>query len=378
VLLCSLSTVVFLALSGLGLTYLTTFIGSLVGVMSACFLAECVLSPPDVRATIEGTLVPSLPPGSAQIAVALLGAVAMPHNLFLQSALVLDKSVRRERRSIQYACAYTSVETSLALLVSFFINTSVLLVAASGFAPHWCASLDKVCSVSKEQCPSATPDACYEVGLETAGQLLERLIGPRASALWAIALLASGQSSTITGTYAGQFVMQGFVDLSLPLWARNLASRLVAIVPSLLVTVIMGPKGANDLILFASIVLSLHLPLALVPLLKFTDSPLKMGTCANGGLTSLVAWLLTCIVIAANMSLVWTSAIAPLLIQPEQHLTRLSLSAALVLAYFALLSYLVLVPVSRRCDLPESIYVGSRAELAAAAEVSEPLLASSG
>ena len=207
VLLCSLSTFFFLALSHLGISFLTSFIGLLVGVMSVCFMTECILSPPDAEATIAGTLLPVLPAGSEQLAVGILGAVAMPHNLFLQSGLVLSKRVRREKRSIEWAMLYTTIETGVVLGVSFVINTSVLLVAASSFASHWCAPRGAVCEALEDCAPSsrsvtAPPPphtGCFEVGLETAGQLLSQLIGARASMLWAIALLASGQSSTITG-----------------------------------------------------------------------------------------------------------------------------------------------------------------------------------
>lgn len=378
VLLCSLSTLVFLVLSQFGQSFLTIFIGMLVGVMSVCFVAECVLSPPDAAATIAGTVFPQMPSGSAQIAVGLLGAVAMPHNLFLQSALVLEKSVKRERRSIEYAITYTSLETSIALLVSFFINTSVLLVAAASFAPRWCAPVEMVCGTADE-CSAAPSPACFAVGLETAGQLLQNIVGPRASFLWAIALLASGQSSTITGTYAGQFVMQGFVDMEMPLWARNLVSRCVAIVPSLFVTIWAGPKGANDLIVVASIVLSLHLPLALVPLLKLTDSPLKMGHCCNSRLLSLLSWVLTAAVVVANMSLVWVSGIAPMLDDrgdgTHTHTyVLLPLCITGILLYFLLLGYLTFAPIARRCNLPDSVYSGSKTALEAAEEVTAPLI----
>mmetsp|Transcript_6995 Transcript_6995/g.11128 ORF Transcript_6995/g.11128 Transcript_6995/m.11128 type:complete len:570 (-) Transcript_6995:548-2257(-) len=374
VLLCSFSTVIFLALTNLGLTFLTVFIGLLVGVMSACFVAECVLSPPDAAATISGTFIPFLPAGSENIAVGLLGAVAMPHNLFLQSALVLSKGVKRERRSIEYACKYTSIETAIALLVSFFINTSVLLVAASSFAPHWCEASEQVCEGSQSECSAAPSSKCFEVGLETAGILLQKMVGPRASTLWAVALLASGQSSTITGTYAGQFVMQGFVELTMPLWARNLISRLVAIVPSLMVAIIAGPKGANELIVTASIVLSLHLPLALVPLLKFTDSPLKMGNCCNSRLVSALAWLLTAIVVVANMFLVWTSAIGPLVLHPKENLVQLASWTTAIIFYVSLLGYLTFAPVVRRSSLPDCIFAGDRSALAVATQITAPLL----
>lgn len=377
VLLCSVSSMVFLAMSQLGGSFLNCFIGMLVGVMSVCFVMESVLSRPDAAATLDGAAYPRLPAGAGAVAVGIVGAVAMPHNLFLQSALVLEKRVRWERRSLEFACLYTSVETAVALAASFFINACVLLVAASSFAPLWCPAREQVCEGGSAACAGQVePDdgGCFPVGLETAGHLLHKTLGQRAEYLWAIALLASGQSSTITGTYAGQFVMQGFVQMALPRWARNLLSRLMAIVPSLVVALVAGAKGANDLIVFASVVMSLHLPLALVPLLKMTDSPLKMGRCRNTTVLSLVSWVLTGVVVLANMSLVWSAAIAPLLSDPSAHVLLLVLWCSTSVFYFILLGYLTLAPVKRRCELPGCVIECDAAALDEARQVTEPLL----
>ena len=142
----------------------------------------------------------------------------------------------------------------MALCASFLINASVLLVAASSFSPLWCPAHEQVCEGGSTECAAGGAGAdseigCFPVGLETAGNVIEKTWEIEASYLWVIALLASGQSSTITGTLAGQFVMEGFVEMTLPRWARNLTSRLMAIVPSLVVALVAGAKGANDLIL---------------------------------------------------------------------------------------------------------------------------------
>jgi len=365
VVMCSASTLLFLSLSYLGLSYLVMFVGGLVGVMSICFLMEVGLSPPDGVQTITNTLIPSIPIGSEGIAVGLLGAVAMPHNLFLQSALVLDRRPSRNKRSIEYACFYTTIETSIALIVSFFVNTSVLLVAASSFAPNFCESkgqhnFEMVCEGGIDKCDSSAKGAeCFAVGLESAGNLLSKTLGDRASFLWAIALLASGQSSTITGTYAGQFVMSGFVDMSVPLWLRNLASRGVAIVPSLAVSILAGPKGANDLVVVSSVVLALHLPLALVPLLKFTDSQIKMGNLANSRLLSWSSWGLGSIVVAANAVMLWTTCFVPVLDSEPHHSVPWKMVGmlAIAVAYFALLGYLIVLPVTKPSHLPDDVVV---------------------
>merc|ERR1712216_828094 len=175
---------------------------------------------------------------------------------------------------------------------------------------------------------------------------------------------------TVTGTFAGQYVMQGFIHLSLPMWARNLVSRLVAILPALYVSRAFGAKGANDLIVFSSVVLSLHLPLALVPLLKLTDSPLKMGNCANHRHWSALSWGLTAAVVGANALLVWTSSIAPLVdaLQTDAEAQAAQFELAVwcpaIILYLFLVGYLTLTPMQRRCPLPPSVYVGDRTALA--------------
>lgn len=374
VLLCCLSTLVFLSLSYLGLEYLHMLVGGLVATMSVCFLAECFMSPPDFNKTLTGTLIPTLPAGSESIGVGLLGAVAMPHNLFLQSALVLDRRPARNKRSMSYACFYTTLETTIALVVSFLVNTSVLLVAASSFAPQYCEPKDQVCQGGVDKCDGDTEGAeCYFVGLENAGRLLTKTLGGQASMLWAIALLASGQSSTITGTYAGQFVMSGFVDMSMPMWLRNLLSRGVAIVPSLTVAIIFGPTGANDLVVISSVILAIHLPLALVPLLKFTDSHLKMGNLANSRAFSWTCWSLGTVVVAANAYLVWSTCFVPLLNHGPGWLGvpwRLMGVSLVAINYFALLGYLIYLPVAKPAHLPDDVL-----ELSApAGSLSAPLL----
>jgi NRAMP (natural resistance-associated macrophage protein)-like metal ion transporter len=126
-------------------TWLELFVGMLVGIIGLCFMLECVSSGPDMSKTITGMIIPRVPAGSENIAVGLLGAVVMPHNLFLQSALVQSRPVRRSKTSIEYACLYTSVETTIALVTSFFVNLSVMLVASASFAPSWCEAKQQVC-----------------------------------------------------------------------------------------------------------------------------------------------------------------------------------------------------------------------------------------
>mmetsp|Transcript_30438 Transcript_30438/g.61303 ORF Transcript_30438/g.61303 Transcript_30438/m.61303 type:complete len:169 (+) Transcript_30438:876-1382(+) len=156
--------------------------------------------------------------------------------------------------------------------------------------------------------------------------------------------------------------MSGFVDMSMPMWLRNLASRAIAIVPSLAVAILAGPQGANDLVVISSVVLAIHLPLALVPLLKFTDSPLKMGNLANGRFFSWTLWVLGTVVVAANAYLVWTTCFVPVLDSGPLWLgipLRLMGLVLVAATYFALLGYLIWLPVIKEANLPDDVREGS-------------------
>jgi hypothetical protein len=188
---------------------------------------------------------------------------------------------------VQDGCRYYFVESGLALFLSFLINVCVIAVSGS------------VCS-SPELSPE-NQESCKNLDLNRASFLLQNVLGRWSFQLFAVALLASGQSSTITGTYAGQYVMQGFLDLQFQPWLRNLFTRSVAIVPSLIVAVIGGSAGAGRLIVFSSMVLSFELPFALLPLLKFTSSTTKMGPHANSKLVSAVTSIIGCAVMVINI-----------------------------------------------------------------------------
>lgn len=170
--------------------------------------------------------------------------------------------------------------------------------------------------------------------------------------------MLQGQSSTITGTYAGQFVMEGFVRLACPLWVRNLISRSIAVVPSLCVVLLAGAEGANYLVVFSSVVLSMHLPFALIPLLKFTDSPLKMGKLKNSRHVSWLLWTLSSIVVIANASLVYINVVSPLLASSTTGLEQAGKVGIVLLCcglYGGLGFYLMVIPVRNRVELPEGL-----------------------
>ncbi|KAM6541987.1 hypothetical protein CsatB_006434 [Cannabis sativa] len=208
---------------------------------STCFFGEMSYVKPPASGVLKGMFIPKLSgQGATGDAIALLGALIMPHNLFLHSALVLSRKVPNSVRGVNDACRYFLIESGFALFVAFLINVAVISVSGT------------VCSASNLS--NDNSDRCSDLTLNSASFLLQNVLGKSSKIVYAIALLASGQSSAITGTYAGQFIMQGFLDLKMKKWLRNLLTRCIAITPSLIVSIIGGSSGAGRLIIIASII----------------------------------------------------------------------------------------------------------------------------
>ncbi|CAJ1974257.1 unnamed protein product [Sphenostylis stenocarpa] len=288
VLLTGCSTLLFLGLQRFGVRKLELLISVLVFIMAGCFFGEMSYVKPPVSGVLKGMFVPKLSgQGATGDAIALLGALVMPHNLFLHSALVLSRKVPSSVRGINDACRYFLMESGFALFVAFLIN--VAMVSVSG----------AVCSADNLSAENA--GQCNDLTLNSASFLLKNVLGRSSSTIYAIALLASGQSSAITGTYAGQFIMQGFLDMRMKTWIRNFLTRCVAITPSLIVSIIGGSQGAGRLIIIASMILSFELPFALIPLLKFSSSSSKMGPHTNSIIIIVLSWILSFGIIGINV-----------------------------------------------------------------------------
>ncbi|XP_076951134.1 metal transporter Nramp7.2-like [Bidens hawaiensis] len=288
VLLTGLSTLLLLGLQKYGVRKLEILIAILVFVMAGCFFGEMSYVRPPAGDVLKGMFIPKLSGhGATGDAIALLGALVMPHNLFLHSALVLSRKIPNSVRGINDACRYFLIESGVALFVAFLINVSMISVSGT------------VCSA--KNLPSDEMDRCSDLNLNSASFLLKNVLGKSSSTLYGIALLASGQSSTITGTYAGQFIMQGFLDLKMRKWLRNLVTRCIAITPSLIVSIIGGSAGAGRLIVIASMILSFELPFALIPLLKFSSSATKMGPHINSMIIIVFSWVLGLGIICINI-----------------------------------------------------------------------------
>ncbi|XP_021862382.2 metal transporter Nramp7.2-like [Spinacia oleracea] len=289
VLLTGLSTLLLLGLQKYGIRKLELLIAILVLIMGACFFGEMGYVKPPAKDVVKGMFIPKLEgQGATADAIALLGALVMPHNLFLHSALVLSRKVTKTTKGINQACKYFLLESGFALFIAFWINVAIISVSGT------------VCS--SNDLTQLEADQCSDLTLNNASILLQNVLGKKTAAIfYGIALFASGQSSTITGTYAGQYIMQGFLDLKMKSWTRNLLTRCVAIAPSLLVSIIGGSAGAGKLIIIASMILSFELPFALIPLLKFSSSSTKMGPHKNSIVIIVISWILGLCIIGINI-----------------------------------------------------------------------------
>ncbi|XP_020109880.1 metal transporter Nramp3-like isoform X1 [Ananas comosus] len=300
VLITGLSTLMLLLLQQYGVRKLEFLIAFLLFLMACCFFIEFGYAKPNPSEVLKGLFVPELKgSGATALAISLLGAMVMPHNLFLHSALVLSRKVPQSVHGIKEACRFYTIESAFALTVAFLINVCIISVSGA------------VCS--SENLDLEDQRNCGDLDLNKASFLLKNVLGSWSSKLFAVALLASGQSSTITGTYAGQYVMQGFLDLRMTPWIRNLLTRTLAILPSLIVAIIGGSSAAGKLIIIASMILSFVLPFALVPLLKFTSSRTKMGVYTNSILISALTWIISTFIMVINTYFLVTSFVKLLL-----------------------------------------------------------------
>jgi len=282
----ALDVLLILFLQQHGFRKLEAFIVALLIIIAGCFAVELALSQPSLAA-IAGGLVPDpeivANPAMLYIAIGILGATVMPHNLYLHSSIVQTRRFGRDEEGKREAIKFATIDSTVALALALFINASILILAASTF--HTAGRTDVA-------------------EIQDAYQLLTPMLGVGlASTLFAVALLASGQNSTITATLAGQIVMEGFLDIRLPAWLRRLITRLLAIVPAVTVAALYGESGTAKLLVLSQVILSLQLPFAVVPLVQFTSDRTKMGRFANPAWMKAAAWVVATIIIALNLKL---------------------------------------------------------------------------
>lgn len=283
VLLTAADVFLVLLLHNKGFRMIEALVGGLIGVIALAFTYEVIVSQPAIGAMLGG-LVPQAKiitdPAALYIAIGILGATVMPHNLYLHSSIVQTRAFERSDTGKANAIRWATIDSTGALFIAFLINASILVLSAATF--HGTAHSNVV-------------------DITDAYQLLTPVLGASlASTLFAVALLASGQNSTLTGTLAGQIVMEGFLNIRLPGWVRRLVTRLIAIIPAIVVTALYGEHGTGKLLVLSQVILSLQLSFAVVPLVMFTSDKLKMGRFVNPRWLTVLAWVVSAIIIGLN------------------------------------------------------------------------------
>lgn len=290
VVITAIDVLVILYLQQKGFRWLERLVGGLIVLIFLCFLYEIIISKPEIFPILNG-LIPQKEivtnPSMLYIAIGILGATVMPHNLYLHSSIVQTRNYPRNTEGKKMAIKFATIDSSISLLLAFFINVAILIVAAATF--HTTGYQDVA-------------------DIHDAHRLLSPLLGTTlASIVFAIALLASGQNSTLTGTLAGQIVMEGFLNIKLKPWLRRLVTRLIAIVPALIVSIMYGEQGTSQLLVLSQVILSMQLSFAVVPLVMFTNSKLKMGEFANKPFLKYLVGVITFVIIVLNLYLLFES-----------------------------------------------------------------------
>jgi manganese transport protein len=288
VVLTTLDVLVVLFFQNKGFRFIESLVAGLIFLIFGCFLYEIIASHPDWLALSKG-LVPRLEvvtnPQMLYVAIGILGATVMPHNLYLHSSIVQTRAFPQDEAGKRSAIKFATIDSTVALFLAFFVNAAILVTAAAAFHGKGHEDVADIADAHK---------------------LLSPVLGAgAASVLFAVALLASGQNSTLTGTLAGQIVMEGFLDLKLKPWVRRLITRLIAVVPALIVAIYYGEEGTGRLLVLSQVILSLQLSFAVVPLVLFTGSKAKMGVFVNRPWVQAVAWVVSGIIIVLNLFLLW-------------------------------------------------------------------------
>ncbi|MBY6261067.1 divalent metal cation transporter [Azospirillum sp. 412522] len=291
-LITALDAFLVLLLMQRGFRYMEAFVVALLTVIAGCFLVQIAAAAPPVAAVLHG-FVPTTEvvtnPGMLYVAIGILGATVMPHNLYLHSSIVQTRAYPRTDEGRRDAITWATVDSTVALMLALFVNAAILILAASVF--HGSGHTDVA-----------------EIG--EAFELLSPLLGLGiASTLFAVALLASGLNSTVTATLAGQIVMEGFLRLRLPHWARRLLTRGLAIIPVVVVTALYGESGTAQLLVFSQVVLSMQLPFAVIPLVRFVTDRGKMGRFAVPGWVAGLSWIVAGLIVALNLKLLYDTVL---------------------------------------------------------------------
>ncbi|MGE8380778.1 MAG: divalent metal cation transporter, partial [Sphingobacterium sp.] len=302
------------------------FIIGLISMIGMCFMVEMFLAKPDFSEVVTG-FIPSIPNSAAlYIAIGIIGATVMPHNLYLHSALVQTRKIDRNEVSIRKSLKYNFWDSAIALNLAFLVNAAILILAASVFHKN----------------------GMHDVAeLEDAYHLLGNLLGTEwASKLFAVALILAGQSSTVTGTLAGQIVMEGYLRLRISPTLRRIITRLLAIIPAVLVILISGEGRVGQLLIFSQVILSMQLAFAVIPLIHFVSDKAKMGIFAIKPLTKAFAWLIAAVIAVLNFKLVYDEVTGWITEANNLFVTVLLILGAAGLLFLLIMT--VLIPIMRK------------------------------
>lgn len=285
VLITVLDTFLLLFLINKGIRKMEAFIIVLVGIIGFSFIFEMIFAQPEMDKVIYG-LIPSLPGHEAlYIAIGIIGATVMPHNLYLHSALVQTRKLDRTAKGIKEALKYNFIDSTIALNLAFLVNAAILILAAATFYKSGMFNVSEI---------------------QDAHQFLEPLLGSKwAPILFAVALIAAGQSSTVTGTLAGQIIMEGYLNLRIQPWIRRILTRLIAIVPAVVVISVFGEDVTGELLILSQVILSLQLGFAIIPLIHFVSDKSKMKGFQIGKRTQIASWIVATIIVSLNIKLVF-------------------------------------------------------------------------
>ncbi|MDY0930646.1 Nramp family divalent metal transporter [Chryseobacterium sp. CFBP8996] len=288
IVITTIDVLIILMLQAKGFRWIESIVAGLMFIILVCFGYEIIISKPEINAILGG-LIPQKEiitnPAMLYIGIGILGATVMPHNLYLHSSIVQTRDYTRDREGKKEAIKFATLDSTVSLLLAFFINAAILILAAATF--H-------------------TTGNEHVADIHDAYQMLTPILGASmASIAFAIALLASGQNSTLTGTLAGQIVMEGFLNIRLKPWLRRLITRLIAVIPALIVTIIYGEHGTTDLLVLSQVILSMQLSFAVVPLVIFTNDKAKMGEFVNKPFLKISVWIISIVIIILNLYLLY-------------------------------------------------------------------------
>ncbi len=323
VLITVLDTFLLLFLINKGMRKMEAFIIALVLIIGVSFIFEMIFAQPDVTKVFTG-LIPSMPSEAAlYIAIGIIGATVMPHNLYLHSSLVQTRKFDRSEKGIKQALKYNFIDSTIALNLAFFVNAAILILAAATFYKN----------------------GLFDVAeIQDAHQLLAPMLGTKwAPILFAVALIAAGQSSTITGTLAGQIIMEGYLNLRIQPWVRRIITRLIAIVPAVIVISVFGESVTGKMLILSQVILSLQLGFAIIPLIHFVSDKSKMKGFHIGRATQIASWIIATIIVSLNAKLVFNE-IQGWLETSENPMVLWLTVVPLAIGFLILLLYIVFMP----------------------------------